>query len=124
MYDNKTKCIDSDGKSKFDPVSIPSFEELADLAENDPLEFEMLRVRLCSQVIDNAPGYLQKRLQGLQFKVDMERKRSKSTYMTCLKISEMMNESLAELSMVLTNPDEYHRQVKSRQCEVVPLFGE
>lgn len=121
MYDNQIETV-REIKSGQESVSIPSFEELAELAENDPFEFEALRVRLCSQMIDNAPDYLKRRLQGLQFTIDMERKRAKSSYMTCLKISQMMSDSLTELSQALTNPEEYRRQYATQRCEVVSLF--
>lgn len=113
---------DREAKTSQNTVLIPSFEELAELAENDPFEFEALRVRLCSQMIGSAPDALKRRLQGLQFTIDMERKRSKSSYMTCLKISQMMSDSLSDLSEAITNPEEYQRRVEGRRCEVVPLF--
>lgn len=120
MYD--PTIDDSCQREERTIVSLPSFEELSALAENDPIEFEALRLRLCGEFIDSAPDYLQKRLEGLQFTIDMERKRSRSSYSLCLKISEMMNESLAELSQVLTNPEEFRRNYKSTTCEVIPLF--
>lgn len=102
---------------------FPSFEELVQLAKESPLEFESLRLKLCSQLIDSAPEHYQHRLQGLQFIIDNERKLHGSSYKTCLKISNMMNESLSELSQAISNPEEFVRKKQSQNCEVIPLFS-
>ena len=103
-------------------LSFPDFDELMKLAKEDPLALEALRIQLCSQLIDNAPEHYQHRLQGLQFTIDMERQRSGSSYKTCLRISQMMNDALHDLSKVITNPEEFAREKKAESCEVIPLF--
>jgi len=104
-------------------ISIPCFEDMAALAKHNPVEFEALRIRLCNQLIDSAPEYLQKRLRGLQFTIDMERKRARSPMAACLKISSMMNDSLIELSEALSNPQEYVRNRYRKNAQVIPLFA-
>lgn len=103
-------------------LPFPDFDELMKLAKEDPMALEELRMKLCSQLIDNAPEHYQHRLQGLQFTIDMERQRSGSSYKTCLRISQMMNEALHDLSRVITNPEEFSREKKAESCEVIPLF--
>lgn len=102
---------------------IPCFDDMMKLAKNNPAEFEAMRIRLCSEVIDSAPEYMQKRLEGLQFTIDMERKKAKSPMAACLKLSSMMNDSLVELSQVLSNPQEYRRNHPQQNAKVIPIFS-
>ncbi len=111
--------------------TIPSFEELVILAKEDPKEFEALRAHLCDQILSQAPEHIARRLQGLQFKIDMERRRSKTAMASCLKLSSMMNDSLIELKEVLSNPEEFLRahqasiqitNKKRSSAEIIPLF--
>ncbi len=84
---------------------LPAFDVLVDLARNDPQRLEKLRLKLTGDIIDNAPDeQKRKRLAGLQFRVDMERKRSRSPLQATIKISEMMCQSLAELHRSMVTP--------------------
>jgi len=89
--------------------TTPSFEALVALAKEDPAEFEMLREQLCKQILDQAPEHISRRLKGLQFKINMERQRSKTALRSCLELSKLMNDSLAELEEALSNPQEFLR---------------
>ena len=83
---------------------LPSFDELKKLAEKDPKEFEALRKELCEKTIESSASSMQKRLRGLQFQIDMERRRAKTPMASCIKISKMMHDSLHELQNILTGP--------------------
>lgn len=84
---------------------LPAFDVLVDMARNDPDRLESLRVRLTRDIIDSAPDeQKRKRLEGLQFRVDMERKRSRSPLAATIKLSEMMCHSLAELHKSMVTP--------------------
>lgn len=100
---------------------MPSFDEMAMLAKTDPEAFEMMRTELCEQAIARAPLHMRKRLQGLQFKIDMERKRSGSSMGACIRISQLMNESLLKLNAALSNPRAYLEQYYSQSAEVIGL---
>jgi hypothetical protein len=77
---------------------LPEFDVLVDMARNDPQGLEALRRRLTRQVIDRASNDVsRRRLEGLQFQVDAERKKARSPMAACMRISEMMCQSLAEL---------------------------
>ncbi|MDX2503306.1 MAG: DUF3135 domain-containing protein [Gammaproteobacteria bacterium] len=80
---------------------LPDVSELIRLAKEDPEGLEQLRKKLCSQLIDNAPKHYQRRLKGLQFQIDMERRRSNNPLHSCIKISQMMLESYQSLQNAL-----------------------
>jgi len=104
--------------------TLPSFDELVCLAETQPVEFETLRTLLCNELIEQAPESIQMRLKGLQFTIDMERKKNKPSLFNCQKISNMMSESLQELQDALSNPEEYLRNqaIPKPRAGVIPLF--
>ncbi|MDY6828951.1 MAG: DUF3135 domain-containing protein [Pseudomonadota bacterium] len=83
------------------PSKLPAFDELKRLAEQDPQALEALRTRLVEEVIENADPESQPRLRGLQFQVDMERRRAKTPMASCIKVSELMQASLLRLQAAL-----------------------
>jgi len=102
---------------------ISLFDDFAHLAKHKPNEFEALRTKLCDEMIQNAPERMQDRLRGLQFTIDMERRKSKSTLSVCLKLSRMMNDSLLELKEALSNPQSLINIRASQQsADIIPLF--
>ncbi len=118
-YDKKRKAAEKHY------VPTPEFEELVELAKQDPKGFEELRRELCQQVINEAPIETQARLHGMQFKLDMERERSSNSLAACIKFSSMMNESLQELQLAISNPREYLNQqdnAKQHSAEIIELF--
>lgn len=80
---------------------LPSFDKLRELAQNDPTELERLRIELCEQIIHDAPEQYRRRLRGLQFKIDMERRKAKSPMAACITISGMMHDSFDKLRVAL-----------------------
>lgn len=104
---------------------LPAFDVLVDMARNDPQGLETLRRSLTDAVIAAASNDVtRRRLQGLQFRVDMERRRAHTPLAATIRISEMMCKSLADLqrSMVAVAdpPDERERPVP--RAPVLP-FG-
>lgn len=80
---------------------LPSFDKLRDMAQNNPDELERLRIELCEQLIHEAPEQYRRRLRGLQFRIDMERRKAKSPMAACITISGMMHDSFDKLRMAL-----------------------
>jgi DNA-directed RNA polymerase len=76
---------------------IPSFDELMKLAQQDPDKLESLRQSWVEDAIEGAPEMFQRRLRGLQFQIDMEREKASNPASSCVKISQMMHEGLANL---------------------------
>lgn len=73
------------------------FDEWMALYQSDPEAFEHRREALIQKTINNAPEEHQRRLNGLQFQVDMERRRSDSPLQSCMQISSMMWERFDDL---------------------------
>ena len=80
---------------------LPEFDVLREMAQNNPEQLEQLRVEMCDQLIQEAPAHVRRRLRGLQFQIDMERRRAGSAMDSCLRISKMMHDSLYTLGQTL-----------------------
>lgn len=94
-------------------IRLPAFDVMLDLARNDPDQLEALRKQLTSEVINGATGEARKRrLEGLQFRVDMERRRAATPLAATIRISEMMAKSLAELHRSLITPLEERNEAR------------
>lgn len=68
----------------------PDHDELSRLARDDPEAFEALRKQLISQLIERAPRHLQRRLEGVQFRVDAVRARSRNALGATVKVYQLM----------------------------------
>lgn len=88
---------------------LPSFDELMKLAQQDPEELEKMRQHWVEETIASAPEMFQRRLKGLQFQIDMERQKSKNSLSSCVRISQMMHEGLANLRDALNHNDQLVR---------------
>jgi len=82
---------------------LPSFEDMVKMAQENPEALEALRYELCEDVIQSAPETSQRKLRGLQFKIDMERRRAKTPMASCIRLSQMMHESFANLREALND---------------------
>ncbi len=84
---------------------LPAFDVLVDMARNDPQGLETLRRSLTDAVIAAASNETtRRRLRGLQFRVDMERRRATTPLAAAIRISEMMCRSLADLHRSMVEP--------------------
>jgi hypothetical protein len=70
------------------------FDEWAALAKADPCAFEARRLALIEDFLRQFPLPDQRRLRGLQFRIDLERQRARTPMAACLKLSGMMWDSL------------------------------
>lgn len=70
------------------------FDDWSRLAKDDPFAFEARRLALIEAYLRQFPQSGQRRLRGLQFRIDMVRRRARTPMSACLKISSMMWESL------------------------------
>lgn len=76
---------------------LPNFDTLVELANTDPDGLEHLRSSLIRDFIDRAPDNQRQRLQGLQFTIDMERRKAKNPVQSCMRMSQMMHERVTDL---------------------------
>ena len=79
------------------------FEKLQALAKNDPDKLEQLRIQWCEQIIHEAPSEYRRKLRGLQFRIDMERRKAKSPMAACISLSGMMHDSFDRLRYALND---------------------
>ena len=78
-------------KNQFD------FENWRKLAEKDPAAFEEKRLEMLNNLIESTPNAERRqRMRGLQWRIDMERKRSKNPMDSTLRIYRMMWDSVAK----------------------------
>lgn len=82
---------------------IPEFDQLKEMAQNNPEQLEALRLELIEETISLADESTQRKLRGVQFHIDMEIRRAKTPIAACVKISEMMHHSLNQLRSSLLN---------------------
>ncbi len=103
---------------------LPAFDVLVDMARNDPQGLETLRRSLTDAVIAAASNETtRRRLRGLQFRVDMERRRATTPLAAAIRISEMMCRSLADLHRSMVEPVlvDADQQESCAPAAVVPL---
>ena len=70
------------------------FDAWAKLAQTDPEAFEKQRQKVLRDAIDSATSHMRRRLEGVQWRVDMERQRSKSPMTACVRTFSMMWDSV------------------------------
>ena len=104
------------------------FDAMSSIARDDPVEFERLRQEAIDQFIESAPQERRKRLRGLQWRIDLER-RGRSPLSACLRISRMMwdhllgtNGLLGQQSRLLFN--ESPQQVSTASAKIIPFPAE
>jgi hypothetical protein len=73
------------------------FDEWMVLAKNNPDEFEKKRREHIEIFIEGVPQDKQRRLKGLQWKIDQIRKLSRTPMASCIEISNMMWDSMIRL---------------------------
>ena len=83
---------------------LPDFDRLEHMARHDPDGLERLRRRLVHELIERASPAQQRRLRGLQFQIDMERRRAPNPMAACVRLSTMMRDSLLNLQQALNEP--------------------
>lgn len=106
---------------------IFNFEEWAQLARQDQAAFERKRAAAIRQAIEEAASSERERrmLNGLQFKVDMMRRKHKTPMGACVAISAMLMEQVYQL--VTLDIDEIIRNASkvpvrhTETCKIIPF---
>ena len=70
------------------------FDDWAQLAHSDPAAFEARRGRAIEDLILSMPEHKRQRMRCLQWKIDQVRAQCKTPMSACVKLSEMMWDSL------------------------------
>jgi len=71
------------------------FDDWLTLAMNDPDAFEIARTEAIQAFLATVPSHTRHRLTGLQWRIDMMRKQSKTPMAACQAIYSMMWDKLA-----------------------------
>lgn len=100
-------------------MELPTFDELLRIAEESPEQLEVLRQELVEDAINNAPKSYERRLRGLQFQIDMERRRSKTPMAACIRISKMMHDHLYQLREVINGDEEMDMHPATEENEAL-----
>lgn len=103
----------------------PDHESLARLARDDPNAYEALRSRLVNELIDGAPEAMQRRLRGLQFRIDQLRRLARTPLGATVKIYSLMWGSFLTLNRELSGFHSYrpHPEQSARIIEFRPRKG-
>ncbi len=70
------------------------FEAWAELAQRDPQAFEQQRQHYIDALIAEMPSAHRRRMECLQWRIDMERNRAATPLSACVRISRMMMDSV------------------------------
>jgi len=73
---------------------LVDFDTWSDLAQSDPQAFEARRAEIIEQMIQRMPTHKQHHMRCLQWKIDQVRAHASNPLSACIKLSEMMWESL------------------------------
>jgi hypothetical protein len=94
------------------------FEAWAALARDNPDEFERQRREAIDSLIASSPAN-RRRLEGVQFRIDMERRLAHSPLKACLRVSEMMWDTFLELRTELAELGAYATTPQRARLELV-----
>ncbi|MBI5450382.1 MAG: DUF3135 domain-containing protein [Gammaproteobacteria bacterium] len=102
------------------------FDDWAQLAATDPEAFELRRKRAIQALLTQAPADIRRRLEGLQWKVDMVRQRSRDPQHACAQLFSMMWDSVYGgdgLLNALSMDEETYRQRASKRMGEATLLS-
>jgi polyhydroxyalkanoate synthesis regulator protein len=74
-------------------MELPDFDTLKELATTEPARLDAILEQQIDQLMTRASSDQQRRLRGLQFKIDGQRRLAKNNLDSCIRIANMMRES-------------------------------
>ncbi|MEM9100964.1 MAG: DUF3135 domain-containing protein [Pseudomonadota bacterium] len=83
-------------------AGLPDFDTLRHLAETQPQALESLYEKEFNAILSRRNTDGQRKLRGLQFKIDAQKEVAKNPVDRMLRIFNMMNESFSDLNDALT----------------------
>ncbi len=82
---------------------LPDFDTLKYWALVEPQRLDALLHRQIDELIEQVEPERQRRLRGLQFRIDCERRLAKNNMDSCIRIAHMMHESFYEMRTQLNH---------------------
>lgn len=102
-------------------MELPTFDELRDLAQQDPKRFERLRANLIEEFISQSPNHLRDQLRGQQFVIDSRRQIAASPMKALLDIQKMMKDSAVDLQQSWLSGHHGHAQSFPSGARILPF---
>ena len=102
-------------------VKLPDFDTMMQLHKDATEALERHHQGWISKLVSNESKDTKRRLQGLQFMIEMELRRAKNPTARFLKIFGITQEEFTELNYCLTNPLE--AVVETHKADIVKLYG-
>lgn len=100
------------------------FDEWRQLADNNPKAFEIKRRVLIDRYLDRLPVERRNRMEKLQWRIDMEIRRSPNDLSALIRIYDMMMTSVLRQKQALTALLEGKKFEKmSADADIIPLPG-
>ena len=103
-----------------------NFDEWLELANRDPEGFERRRQAIIENYLGSLPLSKQRRMRGLQFRIDMERRRAHTSMGACIKLSSMMWDALlgpsglaASIQLLTTSQTHAMKPEQPRNAQVL-----
>ncbi|MEX0740938.1 MAG: DUF3135 domain-containing protein [Pseudohongiella sp.] len=102
---------------------LPDFDTLLAMHRDNPESLEKLRRRLTRKILRSAPDSTRQRLEGLQFRIDMELQRASNPTARCIRLSGMMHDSFSRLNHCLQHPfDEVNARQNRPKADILPMI--
>ncbi|WP_429057933.1 DUF3135 domain-containing protein [Aeromonas jandaei] len=74
-------------------MELPDFDTLKELAASEPSRLDAILEQQIEQLMARASPDQRRRLRGLQFKIDGQRRLAKNNLDSCIRIANMMRDS-------------------------------
>ena len=101
------------------PSSLPSFDELKQLAQTDPDALTQLRQQLAQEAIERVPAERRQQLQALQSHIERKLSVAKNPLHAAVLLSEEMQRTLNKLQRALANPGGYLAELQQKSADVL-----
>jgi uncharacterized protein DUF3135 len=101
------------------------FDEMVRLAKEDPDAYENKREKMIQEVIDNTSPEVKRRMEGLQWQIDQIRSTSANPMQSCLRISQMMwdsvlsDDGLLDHMRQLTDPEQLPKLNRAKESATI-----
>lgn len=74
-------------------MDLPDFDTMKELAASDPSQLDAILEQQIEQLMAGVSPDRQRRLRGLQFQIDVQRRLAKNNLDSCIRIANMMWDS-------------------------------
>lgn len=106
-------------------TKLLDFKAMSKLAQDDPQQLEAWLQEEVERLINSAPPHHQHRLRGLQFTIDMERRKANNPMAACIRLSQLMHESFSKLRETLDQVQRANLELETQEsAKIIPFAKE